>query len=46
MIKLEMKSYKMILTQKQQKHQYYHREKLINMNILRAKNHYHLIKVE
>ena len=34
MIKLEMKNYYMILTEKQQKYQHYHQKKLIKMNIL------------
>ena len=46
MIKLRMKNYNMILTEKQQKYQLYHLEKLINMNILQAKKYCHLIKVE
>ena len=46
MIRLEMKSYKMILTEKQQKHQHYHLEKLINMSFLQGKKYYHLIKEE
>ena len=33
-----------ILTEKQQKYQHYHREKLINMNILQVKKYYLLIK--
>ena len=35
-----------ILTEKQQKHQYYRLEKLINMNILQVKKYYLLIKEE
>ena len=46
MIKLKMENYNMILTEKQQKLQHYHQVKLINMNILQAKEYYHLIKVE
>ena len=34
MIKLGMKNYNMILTEKQQKYQHYDLEKLINMNFL------------
>ena len=34
------------LTEKQQKYQYYHLQKLINMNILPVKKYYHLIKEE
>ena len=37
MIRLEMKNHKKILTEKQQKYQHYHLEKLINMNILQVK---------
>ena len=46
MIRLEIKNDNMILTEKQQKYQHYHLEKLINMDILQAKKYYHLIKVE
>ena len=46
MIRLEIKNNNMILTEKQQKYQHYHLEKLINMDILQAKKYYHLIKVE
>ena len=46
MIKLKMKNYNTILTEKQQKYQHYHQVKLINMNILQVKKYYHLIKVE
>ena len=35
-----------ILTAEQQKYQFYHLEKLINMNILQAKKYYNLIKVQ
>ena len=34
----------MILTEKQEKYQHYHLEKIINMNILLVKKYYHLIK--
>ena len=34
------------ITEKQQKYQHYHQLKLLNMNILRAKKYYHLIKEE
>ena len=44
--KIKMKNYEMILTEKQQKNQDYHKVKLINMNILQAKKYYYLIKVE
>ena len=37
-IRLEMKIYNMILTEKQQKYQDYHQVKLTNMNILQVKN--------
>ena len=40
MIRLEMKNYNMVLTEKKQKYQHYHLEKFINMNILRAKKYY------
>ena len=42
--KIRMKNYNMILTEKQQKHQYYQLEKLISMNILQAKVYFRLIK--
>ena len=44
MIKLDMKNYNMILTEKQQKYQHYHLEKLINMNILQVKKYFLLTK--
>ena len=44
MIKLEMKNDNMILTEKQQKYQDYHLEKMINMNILQVKKYCLLIK--
>ena len=34
----EMKNYNMILTEKQQKYQLYHVEKLKNMNIVQVRN--------
>ena len=34
-----MKNYNMILTEKQQKYQHYHQEKLININILRVEKY-------
>ena len=37
MMKLEMKNCNMILTDKHQKYQHYHPEKVINMNILQLK---------
>ena len=39
-----MKNYNMILTEKQQKHQYYQLEKLIRMNMLQAKVYFRLIR--
>ena len=36
MVRLEMKNCSMILKEYQQKYQHYHREKLINMNILQV----------
>ena len=42
--KIRMKNYHMILTEKQQKHQYYQLEKLISMNILQTKVYFRLIK--
>ena len=45
MIRLEMKNYNTILTEKQQKYQSYHQEKLINMNMLQMKKYYLPIKV-
>ena len=44
MIRLEMKNCNMILTQKQQKYQPYHLEKLINMKILQVEKYYRVIK--
>ena len=44
MIRLEMKNCNIILTEKQQKYQHYHLEKLIKMNILQVKKYYLLIK--
>ena len=41
-----MKNCNIILTEKQQKYQHYPLENLINMNILKAKKYYLLIKVE
>ena len=46
MIKLKVKKYNTILTEKQQKYQHYQQVKLITMNILQEKRYYHLIKVE
>ena len=39
MIRLEMKNHNIILTEKQQKYQHYHLEKLINRNILQVKKY-------
>ena len=39
MIRLEMKSYNMLLLEKQQKYQHYNLEKLVNMNILQMKKY-------
>ena len=44
MIRLEMKNYSMILTEKQQKYQHYHLENVINMNILQVNKYYFIIK--
>ena len=44
MLRLEMKSYNLILTEKQQKYQHYHLEKSINMNIEKVKKYFSLIK--
>ena len=41
-----MENYNTILTEKQQKYQYYDQVKLINMNFLQAKKYCHLIKEE
>ena len=46
MTRLEIKNYNKILTEKQQKYQHYHLEKLINMNVLQVKKYYLLIKKE
>ena len=44
MIRLEMKNYDMILTEKQQKYRHYDEVKLININILEVKKYCLLIK--
>ena len=44
MIRLEMKNYKIILTEKQLRYQLYHQSKFINMNVLLVKMYYHLIE--
>ena len=41
-----MKNHDMISTEKLQKYQHYHLQKLRNMNILQVKKYYLLIKVE
>ena len=46
MMRLGMKSYNMILAEKQKKYKHYHHVKLINMNILQAKKYYLQIKSE
>ena len=46
MVRYEMKNYNKILTEEQQKDQFYHQVKLININILQAKKYYLLFKVE
>ena len=46
MIRLEMNNYNMTLTEKQQKYQHSHPEKLMNMNILQVKKYYPQIKKE
>ena len=46
MIRLEIKKYNTILTEKQRKYQHYHQVKLITMNLLQVENYYYLIKVE
>ena len=43
MIRLEVKSCNIKLTEKQQKYQHYHLEKLINMNILQVMKYCYLI---
>ena len=46
MVRYEMKNYNKILAEEQQKDQFYHQVKLININILQAKKYYLLFKVE
>ena len=41
-----MKNYNTILTEKQQKYQLYHLEKLINLNVLQVKRYYLPVKEE
>ena len=43
---LEMKNYNVIFIEKEQKYQHYYQTKLINMNILRVKNNYLLVRVK
>ena len=44
MIRLETRNYNILLSEKQQKYQHYHLEKLIDMSILQVKKHCLLIK--
>ena len=44
MIRIDMKNYNMILTEKKQKYQHYDLKKLVNMNILQVKKYCLLIK--
>ena len=46
MIRLEMKTYNRILTEKQQKNQYHNQVKLMNMNILHMEKNYFPVKVK
>ena len=46
MIRLEMRNYNTILTEKQQKNQHYYLQKFINMNISLVEKYYLLIKIE
>ena len=46
MIRLEMKNFNRILTEKQQKYQHDYLKILTNMNVLQVKKHYFLIKEE
>ena len=46
MMRLEMKNYNMMLTEKQQKYQHSHQIKLVNINILQVKKYYLLVKKE
>ena len=45
-IRLKIKMYSTVLTEKQQKYLYYHQVKRISMNILQVKKYYLPIKVE
>ena len=45
-IRLKIKMYSTVLTEKQQKYLYYHQAKRISMNILQVKKYYLPIKVE
>ena len=38
MKRLELRSYNMMLIEKKQKYQHYHQARLVNMNVLQAKN--------
>ena len=46
MIRLEIKNYNMLLTEKQQRYEPYHLQKLINMHILQVKKYCILIEEE
>ena len=46
MIRLEVKEFNRILTEKQQIYQHDHLKKLTNMDVLQVKKHYLLIKEE
>ena len=46
MIRLEVKNYHTTLTEKLQKHQHTHQIRLINMNIVKVKKYYLLMKLE
>ena len=46
MIRLQIKNYNMILTEKQQKYRRYHQVALTGMNILQVKKYYLLIQEE
>ena len=46
MIRLDMKNYNMILTDKQKKFQHYYQIKLININVSHMNKYYLLIKKE
>ena len=44
MIRLEMKNYNIILTEKHQKYPHYYLKKLTNMNMKQVKNHYLMLE--